>query len=249
MRFLRHLLVILGSLLLLCGGGPAVAEAAVLLPAGRLPAPAPAPAPGPHAAAAEGGADAGAKGHPPCPTTRRIGGTNSAPTQPFQRYDKGDWRLGPAELPRTGAIGRMLKGYERLGGLSASAFLQCYWNERTGGWWYPYPDRWALLNGVPLKTTIALKAGQKVDLFGSGFGHVLAPAGTPYAERALPPGDLDTYDPAYPYGYHLYEVTKPFLVDAGPVRPWFGQPGRGLQYLTGPSIPQLVAAGNLRPLN
>lgn len=251
MRVLRHLLVILGSLLLLCGGGQAMAQSAGLLPAGRLPAPAPAPAPKPtpDAAVAEDGAEAGAKGHPPCPTTDRIGGTNSAPTQPFQRYYKGDWRLGPAVLPRTGAIGKMLKGYERLDGLSASAFLKCYWNERTGGWWYPYPDGWVLLNGVPLKTTITLKAGQKVDLFGSGFGHFLAPAGTPYAERALPPSNLNTYDPAYPYGYHLYEVTKPFLVDAGPIRPWFGQPGDGLQYLTGPSIPQLVAAGNLRPLN
>ncbi|MGR3936726.1 TNT domain-containing protein [Streptomyces sp. BRA346] len=249
MRVLRHLLVVLGSLLLLCGGGQAMADPAGLLPAGRLPAPAPAPGPTPDAAGAEDGADAGAKGHPPCPTTDRTGGTNSAPTQPFQRYYQGDWRLGPAELPRRGAIGRMVQGYERLDGLSASAFLTCYWNEQTGGWWYPYPDGWVLLNGVPLKSTITLKVGQKVDLFGSGFGHFLAPAGTPYAERALPPSNLNTYDPAYPYGYHLYEVTKPFLVDAGPIRPWFGQPGFGLQYLTGPSIPQLVAAGNLRPLN
>lgn len=226
-----------------------MADPAGLLPSGRLPAPAPAPRPVPDAAAAENGAASGAKGHPPCPTTHRIGGPNSAPVQPFQRYDKGDWRRGPAELPRTGAIGKMLKGYQRLGGLSASAFLKCYWNEGIGGWWYPYPDGWVLLNGVPLKTTITLKVGQKVDLFGGVYSHYLAPAGTPYAERALPPGNLDTYDPAYPYGYHLYEVTKPFLVDAGPSRPWFGQPGNGIRYLTGPSIRQLVAAGNLRPLN
>ncbi|WP_371350588.1 TNT domain-containing protein [Streptomyces malaysiensis] len=109
--------------------------------------------------------------------------------------------------------------------------------------------RRGLLTAGFLHTTVRLKVGQKVDLFGSGFGHFLAPAGTPYAERALPPSNLNTLDPAYPNGYHLYEVTQSFLVEAGPIRSWFGQPGFGLQYLTGPSIPQLVAAGNLRPLN
>ena len=114
----------------------------------------------------------------------------------------------------------MLEGYERLDHFSsAPAFLTCYWDELTNGWWYPNTEGWTLLNGMPLHATISLKAGQKVDLFGSGFGHVLAPAGTPYAERALPPSKLDTYDPAYPYGYHLYEVTEPFLVEAGPIRP------------------------------
>ncbi|GLV76969.1 TNT domain-containing protein [Streptomyces hygroscopicus] len=251
MRVLRHLLVVLGSLLLLCGGGPAVAQPVTDLAAGLAPVAAPEPAAAPSSAPRpEGGADGEGKGHPPCPTTDRIGGTSTAPNPPRERYYQGDWRLGPAQLPRGGAIGRMLEGYERLDHFpSASSFLACYWDEATNGWWYPYPDGWNLLNGTPLHTTIRLKAGQRVDLFGSGFGHFLAPAGTPYAERALPPSNLDTYDPAYPHGYHLYEVTQPFLVEAGPIRPWFGQPGGGIQYLTGPSIPQLVAAGNLRPLN
>lgn len=253
MRVLRHVLAVLGSLLLLCSSGPAVAQPATgLLAAGLAPVAAPAPAAAPTAdPRPAGGGDGGGKGHPPpCPRTDRIGGTNTAPNPAHERYYKGDWRLGPAQLPRRGAIGRMLEGYERLDHFSsAAAFLRCYWDEETGGWWYPYPDGWTLLNGAPLHTTISLKVGQRVDLFGSGFGHFLAPAGTPYAERALPPSNLDTYDPAYPNGYHLYEVTRPFLVEAGPIRPWFGQPGYGIQYLTGPSIPQLVAAGNLRPLN
>ncbi|WP_413800409.1 TNT domain-containing protein [Streptomyces iranensis] len=251
MRVLRHLLVVLGSLLLLCAGGPAMAKPVTDFAAGLAPVASPepvaAPSPGPRPG---GGGDGEGKGHPPCPSTNRIGGTNTAPNPPLDRYYKGDWRLGPAQLPRYGAIGRMLEDYERLDHFStASSFLNCYWNEQTNGWWYPYPDGWVLLNGSPLHTTVQLRVGQKVDLFGSGFGHFLAPAGTPYSERALPPSNLNTLDPAYPYGYHLYEVTEPFLVEGGPIRPWFGQPGFGLQYLTGPSIPQLVAAGNLRPLN
>ncbi|QKV93695.1 TNT domain-containing protein [Streptomyces sp. NA02950] len=249
MRVLRHVLVVLGSLLLLCSGGSAVAQpAAGFVAMGLVPA---APAGTPSDQHSTGSRPSSGSSRPvPCPTRDRVGGTNMAPGPAQQRYFQGDWRLGPAYLPRTGAIGRMLEGYQRLDGYrSSAAFLDCYWNERTGGWWYPYPDGWTLLNGEPLKTTVTLRAGQKVDLFGSGFGHFLAPAGTPYTERALPPGNLNTLDPDYPFGYHLYRVTKPFLVEAGPIRPWFGQPGQGLQYLTGPSIPQLVAAGNLTPLN
>ncbi|MEU8826038.1 TNT domain-containing protein [Streptomyces sp. NPDC048636] len=247
MRVLRHVLVVLGSLLLLCSGGSAVAQpAAGFVAMGLVPSSTEAGTSDPHTGTGPGGGN----GRPAsCPSADRVGGTNSAPVN-TQPYYQGDWRLGPAYLPRTGPIGRMLEGYQRLDGYRTSAaFLNCYWNQTTNGWWYPYPDGWTLLNGEPLKTTISLRTGQKVDLFGSGFGHFLAPAGTPYAERALPPSNLNTLDTNYPFGYHLYKVSKPFLVEAGPIRPWFGQPGEALQYLTGPSVAQLVAAGNLTPLN
>ncbi|WP_431772063.1 TNT domain-containing protein [Streptomyces cucumeris] len=248
MRVLRHVLVVLGSLLLLCSGGSAVAQpAAGFVAMGLVPSSSQAGTSDPKTTGGTGG---GGSGRPaPCPIADRVGGTNSAPANP-QQYYEGDWRLGPRYLPRTGPIGRMLEGYQRLDGYRTSAaFLNCYWNETTNGWWYPYPDGWTLLSGEPLKTTISLRTGQKVDLFGSGFGHFLAPAGTPYTERALPPSNLNTLDPNYPFGYHLYKVTKPFVVEAGPIRSWFGQPGGGLQYLTGPTVAQLVAAGNLTALN
>ncbi|MES4907045.1 MULTISPECIES: TNT domain-containing protein [unclassified Streptomyces] len=234
MRALRHVLLVLGALLLLCAGAPAVAQPTA--PAAAAPYP---------------------KEPVPCPTTDRVG-AHTPPPAPFQRYYEDDWRLGPAQLPRSGPIAEMLKGWEgappsgswgRLDHLSSTEFLGCYWDEDTSGWWFPDPDGWVLINGTPLHVTVTLQPGQKVDLFGSGFGHFLAPAGTPFAERALPPSSLNTLDPAFPFGYHLYEVVQPFTVEAGPIRPWFAQPGGGLQYLTTPSIPQLVAAGNLRPLN
>lgn len=232
MRLLRHLIVVLGALLLLSGGVSATAQ------------------PTAPASAAADRADTPAAGRPPsCPTTDRVGGTNRPPDPPLQEYYLDDWRLGPEKLPRSGAIGRMLKGYERLDDLTADRFLACYWNEETSGWWYPDPDGWVLVGGKPLKVSVELQAGQKVDLFGSGFGRFLAPAGTPYAKRALPPSNLNTLDPRYPFGYHLYEVVRPFTVEAGPIRPWFGQPGYGLQYKTGPAIPDLVRDGYLRPLN
>ncbi|MER7790384.1 TNT domain-containing protein [Streptomyces sp. NPDC097640] len=229
MRALRHVLAVLGVLFLLCGAVPAAAQPGVSPAATTRAKP-----PG---------------GEPvPCPITDRVG-VNTRPPAPFQRYYEGDWRLGPAELPRSGPIAEMLKGWGRLDHLSSSEFLECYWDDAASGWWYPDPDGWVLINGTPLHVTVTLRPGQKVDLFGSGFGHFLAPAGTPFAERALPPSSLNTLNPAFPFGYHLYEVVQPFTVEAGPIRPWFAQPGEGLQYLTGPSIPQLVAAGNLRELN
>ncbi|MEU9793282.1 TNT domain-containing protein [Streptomyces sparsogenes] len=252
MRALRHLLVVLGALLLLSAGAPVMAMPGTPAPAAVRADTAPVAAPDPKDLKDPDdlGGPHGPDGREPvpCPTTDRVGAHNTPPP-PWQRYFQNDWRLGPAQLPRTGPIGRMLKGYERLDHMSSAEFLACYWDDDTSGWWYPSPDGWVLINGTPLHVTVTLQPGQKVDLFGSGFGHFLAPAGTPFAERALPPSNLNTLDPAYPFGYHLYEVTQPIVVEAGPARPWFGQPGLGLQYLTGPSIPQLVTDGKLRPLN
>ncbi|MFJ5033378.1 TNT domain-containing protein [Streptomyces sp. NPDC088560] len=188
-----------------------------------------------------------------CPTTHRSRGNNSAPTTAYQRYYLNDWRLGPTYLPRTGALGKMLRGYHRTDGTSAYWFLGCYWqtDPQTGksGWWYPDNNGFVLKNGKPVKHSVTLRKGQLVDLFGSGFGNFLAPAGTPYAKRAIPPSNLDTYVNTYPFSYHLYKVLQPFTVDAGPIRPWFGQPGLGLQYVTKPTIPMLINAYKLEELH
>ncbi|MGW7402903.1 TNT domain-containing protein [Streptomyces sp. NPDC054833] len=193
----------------------------------------------------------GAVGIAHCPTENRGRGTNSAPPA-LQKYFMHDWRLGPADLPRTGALGQMLKGYHRTDGTDAYWFLGCYWQTdpqtEKSGWWYPDNNGFVLQNGKPVERDLTLRAGQLLDLFGSGFGRFLAPAGTPYAKRAIPPSNLDTFDPAHPYGYHLYRVLKSFTVHAGPIRPWFGQPGQGLQYLTDKPIPELVMLKNLEEL-
>lgn len=188
-----------------------------------------------------------------CPTADRARGTNSAPTTAYERYYLDDWRLGPKYLPQSGAIGAMLRGYQRTDHTSAYWFLGCYWqtDPTTGksGWWYPDHQGFVLENGKPVERTVTLRKGQLVDLFGSGLGNFLAPAGTPYAKRALPPSNLDTYVSRYPFSYHLYRVDQPFTVEAGPIRPWFGQPGLGLQYVTTDTIPTLVSAHKLKELN
>lgn len=234
MRALRHLLwSALAALLLLLGITPATAQATDLA----------------DVTASQG--QGGDRAH--CPTKYRTRGTNSAPSPPLQRYFHGDWRLGPAHLPRKGPIGEMLRGYNRLGDTSSAYwFLGCYWQTdpttEKSGWWYPAQDGFVLKDGRPVKRKVTLREGQLVDLFGSGRGNFLAPAGTPYAKRAIPPSNLDTYDKAHPFSYHLYRVTEPFTVDAGPIRPWFGQPGLGLQYVTKDSIPDLITADKLKEL-
>ncbi|MEU0135115.1 TNT domain-containing protein [Streptomyces sp. NPDC006296] len=189
-----------------------------------------------------------------CPTDDRTRGTAGAPDPALEQYYLDDWRLGPAVLPRTGAIGRMLRGYDRTGGASPYWFLGCYWqtNPQTGvsGWWYPDHDGFVLDRaGEPVQKALTLRVGQLVDLFGSGRGNFLAPAGTPYAKRAIPPSNLVTYTADYPYSYHLYRVTEAFTVQAGRIRPWFGQPGLGIQYKTDQRVSELVNAEKLEALN
>jgi hypothetical protein len=104
-----------------------------------------------------------------------------------------------------------------------------------------------------------VRPGQEIDRFGSIYGSFLAPADTPYAERALPPQSLDNFDAGFTCNYHLYLVLKPFKAEMGPIAPGFGQPGRGLQYqvvsslLPGDpgtaSVMWLLTNGYLRSLN
>lgn len=50
----------------------------------------------------------------------------------------------------------------------------------------------------------------------------------------------------FPYNYHVYSVIKPFKVLAGPIAPWFGQPGQGVQYQTTVNVATLIADGYLK---
>lgn len=50
----------------------------------------------------------------------------------------------------------------------------------------------------------------------------------------------------FPYNYHVYRVTRPLLVRAGPIAPWFGQPGQGVQYETAENVTTLVALDFLK---
>jgi hypothetical protein len=173
----------------------------------------------------------------------------------------GDRRLGPERLATSGELGRILRGYRRLGGLPARAFLVRFWDRtaRSGkGGWRP-----AAHPGPPAagwrqrRIEVRLVPGRWLDRFGPPAGRVLSPYGTPFARRALPPASL-AGRPALACDYYAYQVTRAFRVDARRAARWFRQPGGGLRYhLSGRLVPHspagitvnwLVTHGYLRPL-
>lgn len=173
-----------------------------------------------------------------------------------------DARLGPRHLPEAGPVGDQLHGYRRTGGLPASKFLATYYNPNAnngkGGWNYPPDNGYAIgPDGQPIEFHLTMLPGSDMDRYGSQYGSFLAPAGLSYAERSIPPQNLDG-NPAQSCNYHDYQVLKPFTVDAGPIAPWFAQPGGGLQYQLDaalvPGAPAtlnvlwLVDNGYLRPI-
>ncbi|NLK72342.1 MAG: TNT domain-containing protein [Clostridiales bacterium] len=102
--------------------------------------------------------------------------------------------------------------------------------------------KWPANNGFEGKPVIkTLKPGTLVDRYGSETGKFVSPQGTPYSNRALPPGS-----DARPY--NAYEVVKPIDVQSGKIAPWFDQPGGGTQYQFSQSIEDLIQSGYLRRL-
>lgn len=168
-------------------------------------------------------------------------------------YFCGDWRLGPERLPDRGLVGNILEGYDRLGGLTAVQFLSTWWDPTAdagqGNWKYPVPDGFALdSNQQPIAAPLELHAGQLLDRFGNESGRFLSPAGTKYGGRAIPPSNLNTEDPRYPYNYHLYRVAKDVTVCAGPAAPAFEQPGGDIQYVTSSSVCPTLPFANVGTL-
>ena len=144
-------------------------------------------------------------------------------------YYNGDYRLGPSQLPVLGLVGFELIGYRRSGDLTDAQLLAQYYDSSASSWIYPPDNGYVIVNGQPIEYVTTLVPGQDIDRYGSEYGSFLAPTGLPYAARSIPPQSLDS-TPASTCNYHDYEVLKPFAVDAGPIAPWFGQPGYGLQY-------------------
>ncbi len=150
------------------------------------------------------------------------------PNQCSATYFEGNMLLGPEHLPEFGAVGQQLTGYRRTGGQDPQRFLSEYRN--ASGWIYPPSDGYATTpDGQPIEWVQTLFPGQHIDRYGSVYGSYLAPAGTSYARRALPPASLDS-TPAAGCNYHDYLVLRPLPVDAGPIAAWFAQPGGGEQY-------------------
>jgi Tuberculosis necrotizing toxin len=178
-------------------------------------------------------------------------GTNS--TDDPNLYICGDPRLGPVTLPTSLPLASLAgnsSSYHRFGGLCPGAFLAAY-TSSSGAFVYPTQNGFALSTaGAPIAANTTLERGTLLDRFGSEYGTFMSPAGAPYAQRALPPTNLDAAPgSAYPYNYHVYEVLRPFIVLAGPIAPWFGQMGMGVQFQLTVSVGTLVDQGILGRVN
>jgi hypothetical protein len=145
-------------------------------------------------------------------------------------FYQGNPLLGPQDLPGPGhLVGQLLKDYNRIGNKpNVEAFLREYVDD-NGRWRYPSNDGF---DGTP--TSKKLRPGEVIDRFGGQSGRFLAPVGTQFKQRSLPPQSLNTceYEKGVkmPYGYYRYKVEKEIPVFSGSSAKWFGQPGGGIQY-------------------
>ncbi|KAF9959367.1 hypothetical protein BGZ72_009829 [Mortierella alpina] len=168
-----------------------------------------------------------------------------APVNSTKLYLCGDARLGPKRLPKLFPLDDITHPYDRFGGQCPAAFLKEWTDPNTGYYKYPPQGGFQLdTNNQPIQGNITLHAGALLDRFGSEWGSYLAPADAPYPQRALPPSNLDTPQDRdknnYPNNYHVYRVLTDFVVLSGPIAPWFGQAGQGVQYLTPSNIKTLI---------
>jgi hypothetical protein len=119
-------------------------------------------------------------------------------------------------------------------GTSSTRFVRNIATNTAGRPVYP-PNRGFEFD--PVVTT--LKPGASIDRYGTRSGTFASPEGTPFGQRSLPAS-------AASKPYEAYEVLKPIEgVNMGPARPWFGQPGRGVQYELPAPIQQLIDDGFL----
>lgn len=162
--------------------------------------------------------------------------------QDRERYLCGDPRLGPAELPEEGPVGTLVEGYDRLGGLTPVEFLGRW--ATSEGWNYPDHMGFVVEDGEPVQELHTLPEGWMLDRFGSARGTFLAPAGAPFAERALPPDSLNTWPDGPEHNYNCYEVALPVTALVGPIAPHFEQPGGGEQLLVpAEEVPEAAGGG------
>ena len=149
----------------------------------------------------------------------------------------GDARLGPKRLPDAGPLATVLKGYDRLAGMTAKGYLRTYYDSAAKSWRYPPQGGYQLTpEGQPVKMQLSLFAGQRIDRFGSEFGGYLSPEGTPFGARGIPPQSLDSTTAPATCNYSRYRVLKDVPVYSGPIAPALGQPGFGLQYVLDAAI-------------
>lgn len=159
-----------------------------------------------------------------------------------------------ASLPPN--VRALLTNYQPFGKLTPAEFVATYWDatkvnrDGTIGDWdwtraVNKKDVDGFLNGV--SAPILPKAGDLWDRFGPTYGRYLSPEGIPYAERGLPPTNLNPTElkPGESV-YHAYRWLKDWTkADAakygqimeGKIAPAFGQDAGGTQYMLPGKIP------------
>ncbi|SDK57175.1 Protein of unknown function [Actinopolyspora mzabensis] len=104
---------------------------------------------------------------------------------------------------------------------------------------YDWPVRHGFAdNGVEEPAPEVLPPGTMLDRLGDERGIVLAPEGTAFADRSLPPEFRER-------AYRRYRVVHPLPVWLTRTVAWFEQPGTGLRYRTTHPITELLALGLL----
>ncbi|WP_299490937.1 glycohydrolase toxin TNT-related protein [uncultured Shewanella sp.] len=109
------------------------------------------------------------------------------------------------------------------------------WHDKKGKYvsqTWPPNEGFGTVHGQVIREKITIEPGHKLDRYGgwvddTGYhdkGSYFSDVGAPFKDRALPPESLKA-------PYHQYEVIQPFEAEAGPIAPWFGEPGGATQYL------------------
>ena len=156
----------------------------------------------------------------------------------------GEALFGPKELSDKPPFDALFEEYERPTLQPECDDFFAKWGKIEDGkkrWIYPKNNGF---EGTPRRTT--LEPGRLIDRFGNSTGGFLSPAGDPYRERSLPPTNLNTPANGPQHNYHVYEVVRPFDVDAGRIAAWFSQPGGGVQFYLNP---EYKPTDDLQPYN
>ncbi|MFC7341450.1 glycohydrolase toxin TNT-related protein [Saccharopolyspora griseoalba] len=141
-----------------------------------------------------------------------------------ERRERGD----PERLPED-----LLAGYDELGELSELEWEQRYTAGGSRAW---PPSEQFPEGGHEAGEPVVLEPETELDLLGDGAGRIFHAAGTPFAQRSLPPGHAERE-------HRSYRVVRPLPVWRSVVAPWFEQPGGGLRYRATCSANDLVGLG------